>query len=473
MSLIAHRVLGSALLTLCCAMAAQPAQAQSTSTCTAADLRGMQRNWLFGGNMFIDFGVSGSNYSISSITPPANMEGGEGNTVASLGNGTLQLWVASSNSSGTDHGLRGDVMNRNNAIMPNGTGIFGGNSAAQSFVSFPAPAAPGRYFIVGNSAMQGVSNAAANALYASFGGFGYSVVEMSAAGGLGDVTTKNVVLIDPATTPLANKMHEAMTVVPNADGSGHWVITAEAGTTNVRTFLFDSSGPVGTPILSNVQDRNPPIIHGTVRASPADPSLLVYTSNDSDPNDTRFSEIYLLRLDRSTGVVTQEVKWNVPLQRTIGFSADFSPSGQHVYFTSIRRLQPDGLVLRYDITSGDAATIEASQLQITSSGETGLIQRGPDGAMWVKKAMGGVLRITNPDAAMPATEALNPTNELAGNYGLPQITGSCASWQATPPPVVAHVPVGHPLALLAAMGLIGFFTRRHWLKKKHGISHQD
>ena len=99
-----------------------------------------------------------------------------------------------------------EIWNANHTLMPNGTGLMGDVSAAQSGVIVPKPGDLNIYYVFTVDAE------------ISTNGLRYSEVDMALDGGLGDVTgTKNVFLAQPS--------EEKVTAVLHANGYDIWVMT--------------------------------------------------------------------------------------------------------------------------------------------------------------------------------------------------------------------------------------------------------
>ncbi|QQS28670.1 MAG: hypothetical protein IPM47_17755 [Sphingobacteriales bacterium] len=77
------------------------------------------------------------------------------------------------------------VFNRNHIQMPNGFGLAGDASSSQAAVIAPLPGSNTIYYIF-------TVDEEGNSL-----GFRYTIIDLSLAGGLGDVVMKNVLLLTP------------------------------------------------------------------------------------------------------------------------------------------------------------------------------------------------------------------------------------------------------------------------------------
>src|SRR5688572_27382027 len=121
--------------------------------------------WYFGAQAGMDFN-GGAPVSLSN----GQLYTTEGCASIADANGNLLFYTEGVN-----------VYNRLHVTMPNGTGLMGGTSASQSAMILPVPGNSTQYYIFT------VPNTAS-------GGLTYSMVDMTLAGGNGDVTTKNAAL---------------------------------------------------------------------------------------------------------------------------------------------------------------------------------------------------------------------------------------------------------------------------------------
>ena len=361
------------------------------TSCTATQVRATQRYWFFGNAAGLDFGPS--------FDTPQKVTGvgttPEGSTVVTDTSGNLQFW------SNAD-----TIYNRNGQPMLNGTGLTGSFSATQTVSAFPAPGRPGFYFVVTTS-----SNHTAGQLR-------YSEVDMSLDGGLGGVVTGRKNLNLGAATAF-----EDIQAVPNADGTGYWVITSTAGTGNVLAYAFDGNGPVtGTAVVTPL----PNVLAGTagyhrIQVSPDGSQLLLMSG------DVAVDRMWLLDFDGATGRMYPRVMWTGGGTGNRAYGADFSPSGKYVYVSYI----DGGQLLRWDISSYTTqAQLEAhAELVIDGSGSSGQVRRSPDGRMiWVNDdSISSLTVLQTPDdpAGAGLVAAGISIAPATTTFGLPEFVTGC------------------------------------------------
>ena len=383
--------------------------------------RPAKRYWLFGQAAGLDFGVSGTSTPtvIDAPCSPGPCYAGEGSTVISSQQGILQFW-----SDGRT------IWNRNGGVMPNGGGLLANASTTQAAAVFPYSPDETKYVVVTNNTEAGVNNA---------GELNYSIVDMSAQGGLGDVTTKNV----PVWNGVADYSSEASTAAPKADGTGYWILTFTPGTTSMRVFSFNSL----TQSIDGVATYNAPagITRGTDNPTQSgfgslnfnqDYTKLVMMAGNHCLGTCAAGNGLLRTMSFNTanGAITNQNEWNLYTGIvTRGYSADFSPAGTYVYASS---LYP-AYLYRYNISGvPNNTSIKSSEevvgLTQVGSGNPactggGQVLRAPDNKMYVANCGERFIwRLNTPDASGTASTAVGwQSVYLSGtklsSYGLPQL----------------------------------------------------
>lgn len=301
-------------------------------------------NWYFGNRAGLTFNT----------VPPSPLTNGVLNT----SEGCATLSDAAGNLLFYTDGI--NVWNRNHILMPNGTGLMGDPSAAQSAIVIPKPGSRTNFYIITVPETGSV-------------GMRYSEVDISLNGGLGDIltTNKNTLLFAPSS--------EKVTAVKHANGVYYWVIGRQNSSSNIyRAFLIDCNGINTTPVTSAVGTTGGEN-WGYLVASP-DATRLASASSGSGVELTSF--------DPSTGVVSNPIfLGSLSYSGHTGgnYGVAFSPNGNVLYASSIT----NWAVVQWDLT---AANIPASQLYLgdaAGNGATrpsyrgGALQLGPDGKIYV------------------------------------------------------------------------------------------
>ncbi len=296
--------------------------------------------WHFGGYAGIDFN-SGT---------PVSVPGGQINTLEGCASicddNTGQILFYTDGSA---------IWNRNDLAMPNGLGLLGNFSSTQSALIVGDPASPNRYYVFTSD--QGGYVGPTNK------GVNYSIVDMTLDGGMGDVTTKNVLLLDSAT--------EKLTAVRQPNSCNTWILAHQFNSNAFSVWQLNDTGLNPTPVVSNVgvvQTGDPYETIGYLVSS-ADGTRLAQALNFS-------GNVELLDFDATTGIVSNAI--------TLGgftnpYGVSFSPDGSMLYVSEY--LAND--LLQLDITSNVVNTILSSKYEVEFGDACMAIMPGPDGKLYV------------------------------------------------------------------------------------------
>ncbi len=289
--------------------------------------------WYFGGNAGLDF---------NSGTPVAIFDGlidtKEGCSSISDSNGNLLFY---------SDGIT--VWNKNHLPMPNGTGLFGDSSASQSAIIVPKPNDPDIFYIFTTSSVE-------NPL-----GTHYSTINITLNGGLGDVTSKNTLLLTEGT--------EKLTAVKHANNTDVWVITHDANNNSFLAYLVTSTGVSTSPVTTNIGldlgIKNGLVNKvGIIKASP-DGTKIAITH--------RLVGAEILDFDASTGILSNPQFLSD--ETGLLYGLEFSPSGRFLY------LGKHEFIYQYDL---NATNIVTSAMVINNNDySTGALQLGIDGKIYI------------------------------------------------------------------------------------------
>ncbi|NOU60020.1 gliding motility-associated C-terminal domain-containing protein [Marinifilum caeruleilacunae] len=362
------------------------------SSLSASFAQGRAGVWYFGENAGLDFNVDPA----APLTDGA-LDTEEGCATVCNAQGDLLFY--------TD-GIT--VYNRNHVQMANGGGLDGNVSATQSSIIVQQPGSGVLYYIFTVDAHQ---NNLRN-------GLRYSIVDMSMNGGLGQVTTKNVVLF-------ANEVCEKVTAVKHANGSDFWILTHRWDSRNFLAFQLSAAG-LSAAVTSTVGIRHNSSRRsaiGYMKTSPGGDKLAVaiYTED----------MVELFDFNTANGQVTNPVQITGYVSP---YGVEFSPSGELLYVS----LYTQGEMYQFDITSNNEATINASA-QLIGSGPWyyGALQLAPDNRIYMAKtnnsATAGSLNldvINDPDVVGVGCNWVADSKNLAGRrcwLGLPNFVTSIFS----------------------------------------------
>ncbi len=266
------------------------------------------------------------------------------------------------------------VYNAIHSIMTNslnsspGGDLNGSSSATQSGVIVPVPQSTQFYVIFTVDANVGS------------GGCCFSVVNMNAAGGYGNVilANKNSLLFNPTS--------EKITAVNHATSSNIWVITHPWNSGEFWVYSVTPTGVNQTPVISNVgafYSGLNAVTRGYLQASP-DGSYVAAGIEGLDKYE-------LFDFDASTGQLTTFISMNANYDDAYG--VEFSPDGTILY-GSERWGTP---VYQWNLASGLPGQIMASQTQIATLGSSngGALQLAPDGKIYLARYSQQYLGVIN------------------------------------------------------------------------------
>lgn len=279
------------------------------------------------------------------------------------------------------------VWNRSNQIMPNGTALitditypdFGPTSStAQGSLIVPVPDQPQRYYIFSLTSIELGSNR--GRLY-------YSIVDMSLAGGQGDVIAAGKgTLIDSLNT-------EHLTGVVG-ERCNLWILTlsmSNATTEHIKAFEITSAGVQTVPVVSTFTiPFSPGSSFGQMDVSPDRRKLAL---SRAIPFASIGGALELFDFDPATGIASNQRALN-----DAGFySVCFSPDNSKLYANATTTAGID----QYDLSLGTTAAIIGSRTFIGAI-QAAAIRRAPDGQLYCGGA-GALSVIRHPNVAGTAS----------------------------------------------------------------------
>ncbi|NQV01372.1 MAG: hypothetical protein HQ542_01910, partial [Bacteroidia bacterium] len=265
--------------------------------------QGEWNNWYFGVNAAIKF-IGGIPVSLSG-SAMGQSAGGSSVTVSDS-SGNLLFYSNGRN-----------IYDSTNTLMPNGTGLYGGNLCTQPVFTAQSPNNPDQYYLftVGGSDT-GPGN--------PWRGLHYSIVDMNLHGGLGDVVAgmKNIPV------PNGDSAHQQFTGIRHSNNQDIWIVTRQLTEDGkYLAYLITTSGIQIPPVISNsgLQTRTyygAPTRGGDLRISP-DGNKLVCSDSLTE----------LCNFNPSSGEVTPLFIFNVMYgsqsQQLKG--AEFSVDNRYLY----------------------------------------------------------------------------------------------------------------------------------------------
>ena len=305
----------------------------------------------------------------------------EGEPIVRL-NGALNVWegCASISTSSGDLLFYTDgihVYDSSHKEMPNGYGLLGDPSSAQSSLVIPKPNDDPKFYIF---TIDDIDSGG------GFQGLNFTLVDMTLNDSLGDVvaTEKNVNLTQP--------LCEKLTAVGHINGIDTWVITQKWGTNNFYTYLVTDQGVDTIPIISSsgVEVGGPgtgiDVAKGYMKVS--------HDGNKIAKANAGLRMIEIFDFDNSTGIISN------------GFSDDdlggepygieFSTNNRFLYVSSWKS-NPGMFLYQYDLDAGSHEDVKNSRITISSE-LNGALQLAPDNRIYVANAQSKYLsRINEPN----------------------------------------------------------------------------
>ncbi|MFN8287721.1 MAG: gliding motility-associated C-terminal domain-containing protein [Chitinophagales bacterium] len=286
------------------------------------------------------------------------------------------------------------VWNRNHVQMPNGFGMLGDPSSAQSAIIVPKPGNANWYYIFTVAAS------------GNPGGFCYSEVDMTLNGGLGDVVaaTKNTQLFTPSV--------EKCTAVKHANGLFVWVLAHGINNNRYYAYLVNCAG-VSAPVITDI---------GQTEGWPGWGYLVASPNGQKLGSAMRTVGFELLDFNNATGAITNNVFLG---NANECYGVSFSPDNSALYGLKIN----DGSIWQWNVNAGSGAAIIASQTFIDTVGGSGgpyrggALQLGPDGKLYMTQYNQPFLGvINNPNSLGAACNFVSNAVNLSGRnsiLGLP------------------------------------------------------
>ncbi len=295
------------------------------------------------------------------------------------------------------------VWDSTHTVMPNGDSLWGHTSSSQSAIIIGHPGNNTQYFIFTVPDVFDTNRV------------GYSIVDMTLNGGLGDVSVKNTLLYTGST--------EKLTAIKHSNGTDVWVITHKQVTDTFYTYLVTAFGVnpvpvisvVGTPYGNNILSNL-----GCMKTSTDGTKLAAAVQHNG------FLEIY--DFNTSTGAITNSAQLgNWPTLPNGPYGVEFSPDGTKLYVS----FSGPNIVMQYNMAAGSTAAIIASCDTIYQDNllaACAALQNGPDGRMYLSYANAFYLHcITNPNlqgAACNFTLNYIPLAPNRARLGLPNFISS-------------------------------------------------
>lgn len=298
------------------------------------------------------------------------------------------------------------VWNRFHEVMPNGTGLMGDPTTSQSALIIPAPGRPSVFYLF-NAAPASAPDASSRCLCLY-----YSIVDMRADDGRGDITKKNEFLLSDIT--------EHLTATTDCKGDGWWIIARSRLSRHFFSLHLTSSYLETSPVVSSVANNQLDVRDaGQLQVSPDNRHVLMTSAAGNSQ---------LFDFDAESGRVAEGLNLFGVNKLGEHYGAAFSPDGQKAY-VSVTNANSDAAtqIYQFDIGLPTAPQIVASMEIVADIGTTSSwvpLQLGPDGRIYV--GIPGTNRLSvieRPNNRAPLVDFRREAIRTAGivRTGLPNI----------------------------------------------------
>jgi len=298
------------------------------------------------------------------------------------------------------------VWNRYHETMPNGTGLMGDPTTSQGVMVVPAPGRTGVYYLF-NAAPTSAPDAANRCLCLY-----YSIIDMRASNGLGDVTTKNQFVISDVT--------EHLTATLDCRGDSWWIITRSRVSRHFYSLRLNRDYLETTPVVSAVGNA---LLEargaGQLHVSPDNRRLLLTSTAGNSQ---------LFDFDGQTGRVSGGTSLFGADNFGEHYGAAFSPDGRRAYVT-VSNADNTGTtqLYQFNVALRSAFDVTASKMLVADLTQTSSwvpLQLGPDGRIFVGiPGMRSLSVIGSPNSDAASSDFQRDAIALAGSVrsGLPNI----------------------------------------------------
>lgn len=283
-------------------------------------------NWYFGTNAGLNF---------NSGTPIPLFDGQirtvEGCESFSDANGNLLFYTEGN-----------QMFNRFHQVMPNGNNLKGSFSTTQSALAVPNPLNNGLYYIFTPDDVLAYRLENSN-------GFNYSLIDMNADMGRGNVVQKNVDLLERGS--------EKVSAVLGSTGDYYWVVTHYRDT--FYSYRVDGSGVNETPVVSRIGPLidNFENFRGALKISPNGSKIAVAHSVFQPEYG---SQLFIYDFDTTTGRVSNQVDLSGDI---VYYGLEYSANSRVLYASGRPIINgPDGgnvgsvEILQFDLLSPDISS---------------------------------------------------------------------------------------------------------------------
>ncbi|ARV14467.1 T9SS type B sorting domain-containing protein [Polaribacter sp. SA4-12] len=373
--------------------------------------------WYFGRNAALNFN-SGTPVPVTG----SKLNTTEGCSSFSDSNGNLLFYVGAPDSNARSL----TVWDKNNNPMPNGVGLRGDSSSAQSALTVPAPGKPNIYYLftVGTTAT-GISGG-------GIAGFFLYEIDMNLNGSMGDINTTigDVTGATNISDGKDNQWTEKVTAVRAKQCNTVWVISMSqqssvSGNNEFYAYKVSDTGvDTANPVISEINNFRTNDVRGYLKVSPDGTKLAAANMSNGT---------FIFDFDDETGIVTNFNNSSNANQLSLngnGYGVEFSTSSERLYVSTGNSSATQENLYQFDLTLPTFSEINNSRFSVHSYFNTrGALQLGPNGKIyWSSENSNNISVINNPNEIGAAVnyshQSVNLGTGVLASQGLPPFLSS-------------------------------------------------
>ena len=285
-----------------------------------------------------------------------------------------------------------NIWNRKHAVLSNGAGLKGNNTATQAAVFVKQPGNDSLYYLFTND------NSSSTSRY----GLRYHIINLKLNGGYGDVILKNQVLNTSSSEKLAVSRH--------ANGTDLWIVAHDADSNIFNVYLLSDAGIYTRPVASHQGATYGRKDYGCMTISIDGTKLATAIPGQ------KLTEVF--DFDNSAGAVrlAYSMADTIPY---IGLS--FSPDNKMLYLGSSYNT---GALVQYDLNNTNPYKIVGTSIVLAKK-TLGTLQIGPDKKIYVAEpGLDSLLVINSPNNKSIASNITQINAMNKSSLGLPNVMNS-------------------------------------------------
>lgn len=255
------------------------------------------------------------------------------------------------------------IYDRNWNVLPNGTGIYGGDTTStQAGIFIPLPGNPDVYYLF---------TADAGTYADETHGINYTVINRCLRNGLGDVVEgkKNLPLIPELAV-------EKICAVYHHNGTDIWVMAHQSSSIDYEAYLVTKAGITDT-VVSSVGYNQGGTGIGQMKFSPDGSKLAVALDLERT--------VQIFDFDNQTGVVSNPTTVKISKDYHSTYGLEFSPDGSKLYLTTDNYSLRTMFLYQFNLHDPVTHTIDTTIRLIATRQyrNTGTLQLAPDGKIYL------------------------------------------------------------------------------------------